>query len=770
MIENENPLFLSTKLAACLALAFAGSAALAQAVERPGETVLPAVKAKAEADKPAQEAGSKKTLSAEELEQASSMQDVVRNQPLVSAPGVGVGATRNKSSFDRAGTTGYNIRGVEGNRVGLDVDGVELPSASTRPYVSRAGLNSFGIGRDYIDPEMYSTVEIDSGTTGARRSAGGIGGSVGFRSKSPEHFLSATKSSYVGAKLAYDSVDNSWNESVTAAARSGQLDGLIAFSHRKGKEAENNSETVPSNPEDWSSNALLLKGGMNIGTAHRLVLSADLYHRDNKSSFSTWNTAGTAVASNSVQDGTTKRGTLQLSHLWTPTDAWVDSVDTKLYVQDARTEDLTDTTTLSTATTTNSLSGTRSKSVGLSSAADKRIGAHRLSFGVNASSEDTERPWSVSGTVKPQPDSTNRRIGAFFQDEISVRLGEHRLAVTPALRVDHAELKARNLADFASTGLGSAGAEQLYGTPSKNTIVSPSLGVVYELSKDFSAYASYRRSGRVPTAGELYGSWNNGTSTASYHLVGNSALKPETSSTFDLGLKGSPTRGVNLSASVFHSEYKNFIAYTRYTSTGNPDLFVNLPSNITILYQAENRDQATIYGLEAAARIDHGVWTPALQGVYSTWALGVSRGTSKSYYDGDKDVDLDSVQPDKAVIGLGYAAPQKAWGLGVTGTFAKGKQAKATNREAYNNSGTALTDSTTELMRVPGYAVFDLTAHWQISKTWRLNAAVRNLGDKRYWDYASVRSLQPSVVADQRDRELLSNPGRSVSLSLSAAF
>ncbi|MDZ7922076.1 hypothetical protein [Rhodoferax sp.] len=35
---------------------------------------------------------------------------------------------------------------------------------------------------------------------------------------------------------------------------------------------------------------------------------------------------------------------------------------------------------------------------------------------------------------------------------------------------------------------------------------------------------------------------------------------------------------------------------------------------------------------------------PRLQGLYSTWAVGVSKGTSKSYYYGDKDVELDSVQ------------------------------------------------------------------------------------------------------------------------------
>lgn len=56
----------------------------------------------------------------------------MRYQPLVSATG--------KSGFDRGGYTGYNIRGLEANRVSIDVDGVELPNATGRSYVSRAGL------------------------------------------------------------------------------------------------------------------------------------------------------------------------------------------------------------------------------------------------------------------------------------------------------------------------------------------------------------------------------------------------------------------------------------------------------------------------------------------------------------------------------------------------------------------------------------------------------------------------------------------------------
>jgi hemoglobin/transferrin/lactoferrin receptor protein len=128
------------------------------------------------------------------------------------------------------------------------------------------------------------------------------------------------------------------------------------------------------------------------------------------------------------------------------------------------------------------------------------------------------------------------------------------------------------------------------------------------------------------------------------------------------------------------------------------------------------------------------------------------------------------VLPYKAVIGVGYDAPQKQWGGNLMGTFVASKQATATNRDSYSNTGVPITSSTTTLYNVPGYAVFDLAGYWQINKTWRMNAGIYNLGDKRYWDYSSARSLQPSVARDQRDIELLSNPGRSYAVSLAATF
>ncbi|MHA4871848.1 TonB-dependent hemoglobin/transferrin/lactoferrin family receptor [Duganella sp. PWIR1] len=760
---------LRTPLACAISTMFLASA-FAQETSNDASAVTPVLPQIDVTEQP--EPGTSTTISGDALDRANNMKDVVRNQPLVSAPGTAAGTTRNRSSFDRSGTTGYNIRGIEGNRVGMDVDGIEMPDATTRPYVSRVGVNTFGAGRDFIDPEMFSAVNILSGTTSAKRSAGGIGGAVSFKTKSADDYLASDKRSYFGGKIGYDSADRSWNESVTAAGKSGNTDGLIAYSRRDGHATRNNSDIVDSMANDWNSNALLLKGGLRIDAANRLELSADLYRRKNDTSFFGWDTTSTSVIENSQQRSDTSRNTLQLMHQWTPNSTWLDHVDTRLYFQSTDTEDQTDTTTLSTKATVRNVSENKTRTWGLSSVAAKRFDSHHVSYGLNVSEQDVERPWNVAGYMKPQPDTTTERAGLFVQDDISFDVDGHRLVLMPALRGDYVKIKMRDIGNFASGVLTPADVEKMYGSPSA-TIWSPSLGLSYDITRNLLVYAQYKRSGRAPAAGEIFGSWNlasNYLTGNQYALVGNAKLKEETSDAFEVGFKGHPTQGVTLNTSLFYTRYNDFIAYTRYTRALHPAMFTNVPAHIGTIYQAENRDDAKIYGFEFSARVDHGRWNPDAKGFYSTWAMGLSRGTAKSNYDGDKDVPLESVLPRKAVIGAGYDAPLKTWGLNLTGSFVAGKQAVATNRDAYTNAGTGLTDSTTALFRVPGHASFDLILYWQVNKNMRLDAGIYNLGDKRYWDYSSARSLQPAVARDRRDIELLTEPGRTAALSLNLTF
>ena len=68
---------------------------------------------------PVQKAGSEHSISARELENkgANDFGSIMRYEPLISATGASGGSGNGKSGFDRGGYTGYNIRGMESNRV-----------------------------------------------------------------------------------------------------------------------------------------------------------------------------------------------------------------------------------------------------------------------------------------------------------------------------------------------------------------------------------------------------------------------------------------------------------------------------------------------------------------------------------------------------------------------------------------------------------------------------------------------------------------------------
>ena len=192
-------------LATSLLAAIAQNAAIAAVTQ--DNTTDSAEQMVVTAPAPQLKAGSEHSVSAQELQDkgANDFGSIMRYEPLISATGASGGSGNGKSGFDRGGYTGYNIRGLESNRVGIDVDGIAQPNATGRGYVGRSGLNTFGIGRDYIDPYMYGSVDIQSGATSTETANSSIGGNVSFRPKSADDYLRPGKTSAFGYQSGYDS-------------------------------------------------------------------------------------------------------------------------------------------------------------------------------------------------------------------------------------------------------------------------------------------------------------------------------------------------------------------------------------------------------------------------------------------------------------------------------------------------------------------------------------------------------------------------------------
>ncbi|MBB1583858.1 TonB-dependent receptor domain-containing protein [Serratia sp. OS31] len=724
------------------------------------------------------------TITAQDMQKkgGNDFGSIMRYEPLISATGVSGGSSSGKSGFDRSGYTGYNIRGLESNRVGLDVDGIPQPDATGRSYVSRAGLNTFGIGRDYIDPYMYGQVEIESGATSIERSNTSIGGAVSFLPKSADQYLSPTKQTYFGYQSDYDSSNRSWHNGITAAAGDEQLRGVFVYSRRDGQETRNNSGTHQAYPANWHTNALMASGIWQPNDEHKLTGTVDYYDKTNHTHYDSWNSAGSAILGTAQQQSNTRRWGVSLKDEWTPYNDFVDTLTSKVYYQQTQAHDNTYMPT-STGSMERVYSDYNVNTYGFESQIAKTWGRHTLSGGLNARLTDTERPFreepapsAFTAIMQPESDSRSYVLGGFVQDRIQFDLDGHGFAVVPGVRVAHQSTKPQNLSSLTtgSTVLTESELETLYGKSNTDTQVLPSLSFQYNLTPTLMTYLQYKRGAQFPNASQLYGSWNLGSSyagTAQYALIGNADLNTETSNNLEWGVKGDVVEGVTLRTSLFYNTYKNFIAYTRYQRASSPDKFANVPSNIYTIYQAENRDKAYIYGGEISTRLNFGTWFEQVNGLSANFALGYNQGKSKSSYSGDKYVDIDSVAPMKAIVGVAWDDPAKRYGAAVTATFVKGKQATATNRESYNNaSGSTLTDATTEYLRVPGYGLVDMSAYWQVTRNVKLSGGVYNITDRKYRDYLSSRELTDSTQQDAYDNALAVMPGRTFQLGVNVDF
>jgi len=729
-------------------------------------------------------AGSSVTLNAADMQQrgGNNFGTIMRYQPLIGAVGSSSGSSTGKSGFDRGGYTGYNIRGLEGNRVALDVDGIPQPEATGRSYASRAGVNTFGIGRDYIDPYLYGRVEIESGATITSRANTALGGTVSFLPKSADDYLTPGKHTAFGFQSDYDSSSRSWHNGITAATGDETLRGLMVYSRRDGQQSGNNSDELDAYPENWHSDALLTSGIWQPNDEHKLTGTVDFYSKVNHSRYDSWATDGNTLLGDANQQSNTRRWGVSLKDEWTPGNDWGDSLSNKIYYQHTEAHD----NTLMPLGTAGAMQRVYSdynvETYGYEAQLAKTLGRHDLLAGINGRLSETERPFSqspaqsgTSMTTKPEGDSRTLVLGAFVQDSILFDLDGHAFSVVPGVRVAHQETKPQNLANMAAGTdvLTPADAEKLYGKTNSDTQLLPSISFNYDITPQLMTYVQYKRGAQFPNASQLYGSWNLGSSYAGnrqYALLGNTDLETETSNNVEWGVKGQATEGVTLHGAMFYNTYKNFIASTRYSRATAPDKFVNVPANIATIYQAENRDKAYIWGGEVSTKINYGTWFDQVNGLSTTFALGYSKGQAKSRYDGDKYVDLDSVAPMKAVVGVAFDDPAQRFGTAITATFVKGKQAQSTNRNSYQNSGGALTDATTEYARVPGYGMVDMTAWVKVTKNVKLSGGVYNLTDRKYWDYLSSRNMTGETQVDINDRSLAVQPGRNFQLGVNVDF
>ena len=275
--------------------------------------------------------------------------------------------------------------------------------------------------------------------------------------------------------------------------------------------------------------------------------------------------------------------------------------------------------------------------------------------------------------------------------------------------------------------------------------LSPKLGAVVKATETVRFFASYAQGFKSPAPSQVNNFFEN--PAQGYKSIPNPNLRPETSRSFEGGVRFNNAL-VSIDLTGFHAKYDNFIDQVETTGQAFPT-----PATPWI-YQWVNLTGAEISGAEARVSVRPG------PGVSATLAL--------SYADGDgigatgTKTPLQSVDPLKAVLGVGYDGADNRWGGRLIATYGGQKEIS----ETLGSSCYPTAAATPACFTGDDYFVFDLTAYVRVLPDLTVRAGIFNITDKKYWMWSDFRGLgKASTVKDA-----YTQPGRNGSVSISYRF
>ncbi|MDO4699288.1 MAG: TonB-dependent hemoglobin/transferrin/lactoferrin family receptor [Moraxella sp.] len=671
-------------------------------------------------------------------------------------PGVGV-----RSDNMQLGHQNFNIRGMDGNRVLMTLDGVPLPDEQSD--LSRGGGFAPVVSRDTVETDTVRSVQIVKGANGTAQGDGAVGGSVNMRTYSPLDLVSDDKPYHAGLKYGYRSTYKSHGATATLAAKRDMLSALLMLSHRKQHEAENypteNDKATgdlrtESNDQSISQKNVLLKVHVDSDehhletTAEQFVRKVDTQRFDrHRSTTGQSRIINTRVHSDKVESAFDEyvRRRYGVDYHYTPTDGWFDKLSLRLYAQKLKSQTDSHSKDILTPLAGGSRTFVNIKSDGiynqdirgirpeLYKTLDLANARHNLLFGAEHRQTKTERLTEQMVIQTGKADQHNhgayfppakRRLSSIYaQDNIAFNNG-----ATLGLGLRY-EME-KTTFDFENPHYQTSvekRAERF--NAMKNKTLLPSVGLTYPLAQNLTGSFAYRRGYRSPDVNYAGSGFSN--SRFGYRVIPNPNLKPEASDNYELGLTFNDGK-LKANATAFYSNYKDFIS--GYTQTQN----VPAPFRMQIYY--DNIAKARAYGAEVKASYQINDY------------LGVS-GAAAWIDTKNKTADqpLSTAYPINGVLGVDYK--QEQWDVGAKMRWAK------------KNNDVLLPVNGNSYFKAPGFAVFDVVASYRPVKNIELTAGVYNITDKKYWLSADTKG-----VLDNAQKDRYTQPGRNFAVGAEFKF
>lgn len=644
-----------------------------------------------------------------------------------------------ESSGTRFGANAINIRGIGGNRVAVEIDGV--------PIRDRFAVGSFSDGsRILAETDRVKRLEVLYGPASTLYGSDALGGVMAITTWDPDDLLALGDGrSWYSLRAGFQSANESIVGSGMAAWGSDNNGLLFSATWRDGHELDNQAVAgTPQDKQDWNSQDYFLRYIHDTQGGNRLRISLNDYHKEAITTIESLPGSGrfrrtTALSGDDSDENRQLNIDYQFDSAWGNGTIRVFDVrsSTQQLTHEERAASLNPVRLERYFQYDQDFSGMELRlfhDVILASSEHhfgggiefQRTDSSEYRDGFQQSMLDGSISNVVLGEELPVRDFPNSRtdeLGIFLQDEIS--LGNGRWELVPAIRYDRYDLDPRPDSIYTEDNPAT---EVVAITEDK---LSPRLGVLYHLNDEFGIYAQYVNGFRAPPFEDA----NIGLDIPLFNIraIPNPDLKSESSQGYEIGFRyiSASTR---LSLAFFDTQYNDFIETKARIGVD--------PESGVVLFQSRNIDRARIYGLDLRLAQNLDAWNQALE----NWSLNAAAYWSKGE-NKENDQPLNSVSPPQMVLGVTWYSSDGRWNTNLAGTFT------ARQNEIDETAG--------ERFHTPSWITVDLTTGWQVNDRFELSAGIFNLSDERYWRWSDVSLFSP----DNPMLELLSRPGRNYSIS-----
>ncbi len=652
-----------------------------------------------------------------------------------------------ENNVTRLGLNGFNIRGIGGNRVMTQVDGVQTSE--------QFDFGPFNVHQVGLDVDALKTVEIVRSANSALYGSDALGGVVSLFTKDPADYLDG-RGVHLGAKSTWDGRSDAVSGNLALAAGTEMLQGSVFASVHRGNEIRNkgtvetadDTRTVP-NPQDIEGTQLLAKLVFTPSPGNMLRTTAEVY--DTRVETEWFSDRGLLdfgrfqyVTADSDALDTQDRSRVSVDH--TLVDRGLDQISWRIHGQFNDTSQVIDRERMTfgfgppfpslrhgtldfeqvgygTSLQGQQWLGDPERGVLITAGASYRNDYFDILRDRSETHGITREPvpTSLIFPTKYFPESTVTEAGAYLQAEL--RFG--RLSFVPGVRYDHFALDANQSDPVFIASLNPEAADFSDGA------VSPKLGVAASLTDTLTVHAQYSGGFRAPP----YSAINTGFTNprGGYTTLPNPELRAETSRNVEVGVRAGFDR-TSLGLTVFSNRYDDFIAST--------SLGLN-PVTRLLEFQSQNLEESKIEGVELRGE------AYLTDNVMLRWSYARING-AEIFEDTvvpplAEETQLGEIAPNEGVLGLRYVRPSGRWGSELSVRMV----------EAYQHGSE-------EQFAPEAYQVVDLVGFVSLAESLTFRVGLLNLTDSRYFEWWNVRGRAANDPVIDR----YTSPGLSVVASL----